>query len=97
MVSSQTEKMRFVKMSFLKMILKCIFHLTSILQNCVHIELSLYQCYSVALVVHFKLTLISLPAFCGTFATSAEPDQTLQSAASDQGLRCLLTKCSIKI
>ena len=31
------------------------------------------------------------------YANSADPDQTPQSAASDQGLHCLLTECSIKI
>ena len=28
---------------------------------------------------------------------SAEPDQTPQNAASEQGLHCLLTECSIKV
>ena len=31
------------------------------------------------------------------YANSADPDQTPQSVASDQGLHCLLTECSIKI
>ena len=31
------------------------------------------------------------PPFCGTYANSADPDQTPQNAVSDQGLHCLLT------
>ena len=33
----------------------------------------------------------------GTYANSANPDQTPQNAASDPGLHCLLTENSIKI
>ena len=32
----------------------------------------------------------------GTYANSADPDQRPQSAASDQGLHCLLTGIAIK-
>ena len=35
--------------------------------------------------------------FCGTQANNAEPDQTPQNAASDQGLHCLLAESYIKI
>ena len=35
--------------------------------------------------------------FCGTKANRADPDQTPLNAASDKGLHCLLTECSIKI
>ena len=31
-----------------------------------------------------------------TFANSADPDQTLQNAASDQGLHCLLKLWEVK-
>ena len=30
--------------------------------------------------------------FCGTYANSANPDQTPHNVASDQGLHCLLTE-----
>ena len=42
------------------------------------------------------LTHISL-AFCGTWENSADPDQTPQDAASDQGLHCLFTEYPIEI
>ena len=32
-----------------------------------------------------------------SLAYSANPDQMPQNAASDQGLHCLLTECSVKI
>ena len=35
--------------------------------------------------------------YLGTWANSADPDQTPQYAASDQSLYCLLTECSIEI
>ena len=35
--------------------------------------------------------------FVGTYANSADQDQTSQNAASDQGLHFLLTEFSIKI
>ena len=38
------------------------------------------------------LTQISLASLFGTYANSADPDQTPQDAASDQGLHCLLTE-----
>ena len=31
--------------------------------------------------------------FLWTLANRADPDQTPQNAASDQGLHCMLTKC----
>ena len=34
-------------------------------------------------------------SFCGTEANNANPDQTPQNAASDQGFHCLLTKRSL--
>ena len=34
--------------------------------------------------------------FVGHRQTTADPDQTQQNGASDQGLHCLLTECSIK-
>ena len=40
---------------------------------------------------------INLAFFCGTCANSVDPDQTPQNVASDQGLHCLLTECSVKI
>ena len=43
------------------------------------------------------LTHISLASFLRDVANSADPDQTPQNTASDQGLHCLLTYCSIKI
>ena len=43
------------------------------------------------------LTHISLAYFRGKLANRADPDQTPQNAASDQGLHCLLTACSITI
>ena len=33
----------------------------------------------------------------GHLTNSADPDQTPQNAASDQGLHCLLIDCSIRI
>ena len=42
-----------------------------------------------------KLTHTNLVSFCGTWANCAEPDQIPQSVASDPGLHCLLTECSI--
>ena len=35
--------------------------------------------------------------FCETKANCADPDQTPQYAAPDQGLYCLLTECSIRV
>ena len=35
--------------------------------------------------------------FCGTYVNSGDPAQMPQNAASDQGLHCLLTECSITI
>ena len=44
-----------------------------------------------------RLTHISLASFFGgTYANTADPDQTLQNAASDQGLHCLLAGISIQ-
>ena len=40
---------------------------------------------------------ISLACFYGTFANSADQDQTPHNAVSDHDLHCLLTKCYIKI
>ena len=45
----------------------------------------------------FTLPIYAYRPFCGTYANNADPDQTLQNAASDQGLHCLLTESSIKI
>ena len=42
------------------------------------------------------LTHISLVSLFGTKANSADPDQTPQNAASDQGLHCLLAGISIR-
>ena len=39
---------------------------------------------------------ISLASHFGKQANSADPDQTPQNAASDQGLHCLLTGISIR-
>ena len=38
-----------------------------------------------------SISLVCLSPFCGTKANSADPDQTPQNAASDQGPHCLLT------
>ena len=35
--------------------------------------------------------------FCWTKVNSADPDQSPQNTASDQGLRCLITECYCKI
>ena len=35
--------------------------------------------------------------FVGHKQNSADPGQMLQNAASDEGLRCLLTECSVRI
>ena len=43
------------------------------------------------------LTHISLVFFLWGIGKGADPDQTLQNEASDQGLHCLLTEYSIKI
>ena len=43
------------------------------------------------------LTHLSLVSFYGTSANSAEPDQKLQNAVSDQARHYLLTEGSIKI
>ena len=45
---------------------------------------------------NIMLTHISLASFCGTWAKSEKSDQTLQNAASDQVLHCLLTEVSFK-
>ena len=42
------------------------------------------------------LTYISRASFCGTKANRADPDQTPQSAASDQALFSLHTEISFK-
>ena len=47
--------------------------------------------------VSFTLNHIPMVFFYGTYANSANPDQTPQNTASDQGLRYLLTESSIKI
>ena len=43
----------------------------------------------------FLLTHFSLASFLCDRGNSADPDQTPQTAASDQGLHCLLAECSI--
>ena len=51
-------------------------------------------------IVHTRrllLTHIRLASICGKLANSADPDQTPQIAASDQGHHCLLAECSITI
>ena len=45
----------------------------------------------------FSVVHISLASFFVTKAKSADPGQTPQNAASDQGLHCLLTELSIEI
>ena len=40
---------------------------------------------------------ISLAAFLWDICKQCKQDQAPQDAASDQGLHCLLTECSIKI
>ena len=48
--------------------------------------------------VYFQLTHLSLWClFCVDKANGADPDQTPQDVASDQGLHCLLTEDPIKI
>ena len=50
---------------------------------------------------HFLITLVNLykPSviFCWTKANSADSYRIPQNVASDQGLHCLLTECSILI
>ena len=43
------------------------------------------------------LTHISIMSFNGTWANSADPDQTPHNVVSDQDLHCLLTECYVKI
>ena len=43
------------------------------------------------------LTHISLASFFGASTNNVEPYQTLQNAASDQVLHCLLAECTFKI
>ena len=45
----------------------------------------------------FVLTRISQASFCRASENSVAANQTPHDAASDQGLHCLLTECSIKI
>ena len=51
---------------------------------------------SISEIAH-NLTHISLASFLRDIGNSTDSDQTPHSAASDQGLRCLRTECSIKI
>ena len=44
---------------------------------------------------HLKLLLDQIPVL-GTYAKSADPDQTPQIAASDQDLHCVLTGISMQ-
>ena len=44
-----------------------------------------------------QLTHIRLASFLWNIGNGADPDQTPQNAASDQGLHCLLLEFSIKI
>ena len=47
---------------------------------------------------NFLITHLSLACFCGTYkANRTEPDQTPQNVASDHGLNCLFTECSLKV
>ena len=51
-------------------------------------QLNIYTIRSTKQVTQNKLT--HTKPFCGTKGNSADPDQTPQNVASDQGLQCLL-------
>ena len=46
--------------------------------------------------MNFLLTHISLAPLLRDIDKQCKPDQTSQNAASDQGLHCLLSECSIQ-
>ena len=57
---------------------------------------NIFQAQSSQVVTKIK-TFNPLKPFCGTYTNSADTVQTLQKAACDQRLHCLLTEFSIKI
>ena len=80
------------------------------IRSCIHITMVQPMLRRICIHAQVRENLSNLPSqnmdavehsninpFCGTCANSGYPDETPHNAASDQGLHCLLTECSITI